>query len=91
MRENDYCCPIYNTTLDFHSRYPNYICNKCVEKSADKNGRSLSFSNEGMHGGFIATYTDTGENLESHTCYIDGHKCFADEAYIGGIVVEINS
>lgn len=91
MRENEYCCPICKTELDFYSRYPNYICNSCVEKATDQNGRSLSFSNEGMHGGFIVTYTDNGEKIDSHICYIGEVKCYADEAYMGGIVVEINA
>jgi len=91
MRENEYCCPICKEKLDFYSRYPNYVCNRCAEKSTDENGRFISFSNEGVHGGFIATYSDTGEKLDSHICYIDGHKCYADEAYMGGIVVEINA
>ncbi|UZE97174.1 hypothetical protein [Alkalimarinus alittae] len=91
MRENDYCCPICKTDLDFYSRYPNYVCSRCALKVADEDGRALSFFNEGMHGGFVAVYTDTNERRDSHTCYIDGIKCYADEAYMGGIVVQVNT
>ena len=91
MRVNDYSCPICNTDLEFYSRYPNYVCSSCVEKASDENGRVLSFSNAGMHGGFIAVYTDTNESRDSHTCYIGEVKCYADEAYMGGIVVQVNA
>jgi hypothetical protein len=89
MRENDYCCPICRERLVFYSRYPNYICSRCAKKATDKEGRPLRFYNEGIHGGFIASYADTGERIDTHTCYIDGIECYADEAYLGGIVIEI--
>ena len=91
MRENAYCCPICRTSLDFYSRYPNYVCSRCVEKATDESGRALSFFNEGSGGGFVAVYTDTNEPRNTHTCYIDGQRCHADEAYMGGIVVEVMS
>ena len=47
------------------------------------------FTNESVSGGFIAMYRDTGEIRDSHICYVDGHRCWADEAHMGGIVVSI--
>ncbi|MBW4425221.1 MAG: hypothetical protein KME50_12395 [Nostoc desertorum CM1-VF14] len=41
-----------------------------------------------MSGGFEGTVTETKENYNSHICYIEGVKCWADEARFGGIVVE---
>lgn len=42
-----------------------------------------------MSGGFIAGYADNGEEHGQHICYIDGIKCWADEARFGGIVIQI--
>jgi hypothetical protein len=44
-----------------------------------------------MSGGFVAQYQDTGEERHSHVCFIDGIKCWADEARFGGIVVQVIS
>jgi hypothetical protein len=57
-------------------------------RAADEDGRSLSFSNVSLSGGFAALYRDTREERTSHICYIDGVKCRADEARSGGIVIE---
>jgi hypothetical protein len=45
------------------------------------------FSNVSLSGGFVARYADTGEARESHVCFIDGVKCWADEARFGGIII----
>ncbi len=42
-----------------------------------------------MSGGFEAIVSDTKEAYPSHLCYIEGHKCWADEARFGGIVIQI--
>lgn len=42
-----------------------------------------------MSGGYEAVITDTQEKYPSHICYIEGHKCWADEARFGGIVIQI--
>lgn len=33
-------------------------------------------------------FLDTQEAYTSHTCFIDGIECFADEARFGGIVIQ---
>ena len=53
-------------------RYPHYICVNCARKAVDEHGRSLMFHNESISGGFIAKYSDTGEERDSHICFIDG-------------------
>jgi hypothetical protein len=42
-----------------------------------------------MSGGFEAKYADDGSDYPSHECNIDGVRCHADEAYFGGIVIEV--
>jgi hypothetical protein len=42
----------------------------------------------GFSGGFAAKYADTGEEYPSHVCFIEGAKCYADEARLGGIRIQ---
>jgi len=56
----------------------------------DEHDRPLKFYNESISGGFLGFYSDTNEKYDSHVCYIDGVKCRADEAYFGGIVIEVD-
>ena len=57
-------------------------------RATDEDGRSLSFSNVSLSGGFAALYRDTHEERDNHVCHIDGIKCWADEARFGGIVIQ---
>ena len=84
-------CPICNSSLKYFERYPNYICPQCAAKATDKSGRLVSFGNEGFWGGFEGCYVDNGEEYNSHTCYVDGIECNADEAKFGGIVIEVGN
>jgi len=54
----------------------------------DEQGRALEFFNTGLGGGFRAVYADSREERRSHVCFINGVRCWADEARFGGIVVE---
>ena len=81
-------CPICLTEVAFSARYPRYVCASCYKKAVDENNRLLNFYNESISGGFIAIYADTNEARKSHVCYIDGVKCWADEARFGGIVIQ---
>lgn len=85
---SSYNCSICNIKLEKVKRYPRYICQKCVSKATDITGRRLIFSNADYSGGFIAVYEDAKEIYDSHICYVENIKCFADEARFGGIVVE---
>ncbi|OCQ91711.1 hypothetical protein BCD67_09425 [Oscillatoriales cyanobacterium USR001] len=84
-------CPICNASVHPFPRYPKYICEDCRKKATDMNGRRLNFYNESMFGGYVAYYWDSNnaEEYNSHECYIDGIKCWADEARFGGIVIEV--
>ncbi len=87
-REEHQYCPLCHAKVAQSPRYPRYLCNSCAAKATDENGRPLKFYNESFSGGFIAEYADTGEGLDSHICFIDGLKCWADEAHMGGIVIQ---
>ena len=81
-------CPICLIEVAPSPRYPRYVCVDCAERAADEDGRLLEFYNESFSGGFIAKYSDTGEARDSHVCFIDDVKCWADEAHFGGIVIQ---
>jgi hypothetical protein len=83
-------CPICSTPVTFSERYPRYVCESCFAKAAEEDGRSLTFTNVALSGGFAALYRDTHEERQSHVCYIDNIKCWADEARFGGIVIQID-
>jgi hypothetical protein len=75
--------------MSANPRYPRQVCGACVERVCDENGRPLRFYNTSLSGGFVARYVDGGIDRESHACFIDGIRCRADEAYMGGIVVQV--
>ena len=84
-----YHCPICGISGPPDPRYPRCICPECGHRATDENGRGLQFTNESVSGGFIATYRDTGEVRDNHICFVDGIRCWADEAHMGGIIVSI--
>lgn len=88
---DDYRCPICGKPGESSPRYPRHICVECGHRAVDENGRRLKFSNVSFSGGFEAKYVDNDEIRDSHVCYVDGIRCFADEAHMGGIVVSIDS
>jgi hypothetical protein len=88
---DEYRCPICEVAGEYSPRYPHCICVECAHRAVDENGRRLKFSNVALSGGFEARYVDTDEIKDSHICYVDGIRCFADEAHMGGIVVSIDS
>lgn len=81
-------CPICFSSVYKSLRYPRQLCSICSKKAVDENGRPLLFHNESISGGFIAKYADNGELRDSHICFIDGRKCWADEEYMGSIVIQ---
>jgi hypothetical protein len=84
----DQNCPICGARVPPSPRYPRYVCAECSLRAADEQGRSLRFTNVSISGGFAAIYADTREERDSHICYIDGIRCRADEAHMGGIVIQ---
>jgi len=87
---DDYRCPICGKLGESSPRDPRYICVECAHRAVDENGRRLKFSNVAVSGGFEARYADNNEIRDSHICYVDGRRCFADEAHMGGIVVSLD-
>lgn len=81
-------CPICRTDVPESSRYPQYLCAACAGCTCAANGRPVTFSNADLSGGFVGTYSDTGEEYLSHECFVGGIRCRSKEAYLGGIVVE---
>jgi len=88
---SDQKCPICSAAVEPSPRYPSYICADCCRTAVDENGRPLGFGNVSFSGGFAAWYKDIEEERDSHICYIDGIKCWADEAHMGGIVITIDN
>lgn len=82
-----YHCPICKVELEPIPRYPSYVCGNCAQEASDEAGRLLKFYNIDSSGGYIAKYVDTNEEYESHICYINAIKCYANEARFGGIVI----
>ena len=83
-------CPICDTTTKTLPRYPRRVCGTCAAKASDESGRALEFFNTSIGGGFIAYYADSNqtETHPGHLCFIDGIRCYADEARFGGIVIQ---
>ena len=82
-------CPICAEKVHHWERYPNQVCERCMNKASDAYGRRLVFTNESESGGFIAFYRGTDERYDKHICYIDSVRCYANEHRFGGIVVEV--
>ena len=82
-------CPICGAVIVFNPRYPRAVCQDCVGRACDAEGRPLEFFNTGFGGGFQAVHREGGREHEGHECFIDGRRCRADEARFGGIVVEL--
>lgn len=80
--------PICSAGIDSRPRYLRYVCRPCSQRATDVNGRPVEFFNVDMSGGIEGRYRDSSEPYEDQTCYIDGIECRADEAHMGGIVIQ---
>jgi len=80
-------CPVCGGAVPVSPRYPDHLCHPCARRATDAAGRPLRFNNLSFSGGYIAHYADSAELYDSHECFVDGHRCKADEAYMGGIVL----
>ncbi|RYU90699.1 hypothetical protein EWM62_08615 [Mucilaginibacter terrigena] len=81
-------CVTCNRYVTYDERYPDYVCKKCVELAIDKGGKSVTFFNITDSGhGCQGKYVDDGKLCRGTTCFIKGVRCFAEEAYFGGIVI----
>jgi hypothetical protein len=82
-------CPICDCPMPITLRYPHSVCMQCMKKAESAEGRALLFTNASFSGGYEAYFADTGERYESHMCFIRGVRCHADEAHMGGIVIQV--
>ncbi|HTK19196.1 MAG TPA: hypothetical protein VL442_06780 [Mucilaginibacter sp.] len=81
-------CPICNRYKKYSERYPEYVCEKCIKLATDKTGTSIGFYNITYDGhGCQGRYIESGKLYRGTTCYIKGIKCYAEEAYLGGIII----
>jgi hypothetical protein len=81
---------------EFHSRYPDAVCQDCMAAAVDADGRPLQFSNESLSGGFLSYRLETSGHPSRtaapvHVCYVHGRQCWADEAYLGGVVIVVTT
>ena len=86
-------CSICSKKMYKLERYPLSICNRCSSKDnvIDANGYHVDFNNTDAGGGFVSLHTinDTIVQKEEHICFVNGIKCYADEARFGGIVIQV--
>lgn len=87
MTEEQTACPLCGASRPYSPRYPTAVCLDCVAKAADEHGRRVVFSNVSFSGGLAGRYLDSGEPYLSEDCWIDGVKCRASEAHMGGTVI----
>lgn len=85
-------CPVCGREQPALPRYPGYLCRECAGRASTRDGRRLTLVNTSPAGGFAARYADSGELAEeetvTHLVYVDDIPCRADEARLGGIVVQ---
>jgi hypothetical protein len=84
-------CAVCSTKVKSFPRYPRYVCRDCANKTRAANGRPVEFANRDFAGGCVGRYADTHRPYRSQECFIDGVRCYADEAQLGGIVIQVVS
>jgi diaminopimelate decarboxylase len=85
----EYVCPICGASGQLTPRYTKAVCGDCSKRAKSPDGLLLKFSNIDLGGGFQAKYAESDEKYKSHQCFIDNIECYADEAHMGGIVIEV--
>ena len=88
-------CPLCRQKVRQNPRYPKYLCKSCKTLPAtDIDGNKVVFSNIDECGGFLSLhYNDSNDNTiyeqkSDSRCWINGIKCYADEARFGGIIIQ---
>ena len=72
------------------SKVDRIVCNKCLStyNTLNENGHEITFGNISISGGFYCKNMTTGEMFfDTHICYINNVKCWADNMYFGKIVI----
>lgn len=80
-------CPICNAEVPPILRYPKYLCQNCSEKVVSPDGRRIEFYNDEING-FTAFYVGSDEKYNSHTCFVENSKCYAEKSYLGGTIIQ---
>ncbi len=80
-------CPVCTAPLPKSPRYPRGLCPVCVLEAVDREGQSLRFYTSSVDGSFFGRRADGG-TTRHHACWVRGRPCWADEAYLGGIIVQ---
>lgn len=68
-------CPRCRSIIFKNSRYPKYLCGDCMELIVDNNGKTVGFSKP--------------EEYDSTIYYLDQVAYYAEEAHMGGIVIQL--
>lgn len=82
-------CPLCGRPRPHSERYPLAVCSDCATLAKDQEGKALAFYNQDGSGGYMALVKESGERYNSHICFINGVRCYADEARFGGIVIQV--
>ena len=83
--------PVCDQPLEnFNPRYPKAICEECSKNLKDDEGFNVSYFNSEMFGGFMSVHDVNRTKVEKQdqTCYCNVIKCYAEEARMGGIVIQ---
>jgi hypothetical protein len=88
MRDAILHCPVCGAEKRENKRYPRYLCRACAAKVEDESGRRLEITNANSEDGIRVAYADTGEERISRECFVQGIRCWAREAHMGGVVVQ---
>lgn len=81
-------CPVCGNKVIDNPRYPTYVCSTCMANAENEQQQKVQFFNEDMGVGCIGFIRGTQIPYESNICFINGVKCIAQEAYMGGIVIQ---
>lgn len=86
-------CPICDSDTFQMLRYPHYVCDICISTydTLTVDNKKIEFSNISPFGGFQSKIEGENEYGSEHYCYINGIKCYADEARFGGIVIQTSN
>jgi hypothetical protein len=88
LQEDERPCALCSAPVLFSPRTPERVCVVCTLEAVDAKGLSLRFSNDDTGGGFVAVASD-GRRSAEHVCFVRGVRCWADEAYFGGIALVV--
>jgi hypothetical protein len=81
-------CPICSVSVPPSPRYPRYVCRECVSRASSRDGRPVAFTNTRDAPRVGGRYRDRDQPYAGQECWIDGIRCWAEEAHFGGVVIK---